>query len=79
MFAGETALCFFLIDDNAGTTSLITDPEQFPLFCTEPYLKRAIETCADCLGAFHRGFSKKETQKKWLKFDSFRRELNGNV
>ena len=61
LFSQGTALCFYDLNDD-GIVTVITDPEKFPKFCTRPYIKRAIENNAICLGACQEG-------GKWLRFD----------
>ena len=64
LFSGSTALCFFEVSEN-GAMTVITDPEKFPRFCTRPYIKRAIESGAVCLGALYH----ENGGEKWLRFD----------
>ena len=64
LFSGSTALCFYDVSEN-GTATVITDPEKFPRFCTRPYIKRAVESGAVCLGSLYRGCDR----EKWLRFD----------
>ena len=64
LFSGSTALCFYEVSES-GAVTVITDPELFPRFCTRPYIKRAIESGAICLGTLYRG----NAREKWLRFD----------
>lgn len=64
LFSGSTALLFYNVSEN-GTVTVITDPERFPRFCTRPYIKRAVESGAVCLGSLYRG----NAREKWHRFD----------
>lgn len=70
LFIGGTAVCFYKVYDT-GTYTLITDPEQFPHFCTAAYILRAIANGAECLRTQRcRLISKKPSaESNWKRFD----------